>query len=162
MRRSHRFAATLALCLGCTPAFALETDEVSAAQCFVSTFKAGDADGVTACYAADAVLWMPGGPMAKGTEQIRGAFAWYFTHYTVKQFTIAPMGWRDVGDDKVTWGTYTLVAVAKDTGAETTTTGRFMDMSRKVDGKWVYLVDHASDDPPPAPPSAAAVPAQQQ
>lgn len=159
MRRSNPFAAAVLFALACTPAIALEVDEVSAVDCFIPTFKAGDADAVTACYAPDAVLWVPGGPMAKGAEQIRGAFAWYFDKYTIKDFTVAPMGWHMVGEDKVTWGTFSMTTVDKATGAEATSTGRYTDVSRRIDGKWLYTVDHASDDPPPAP-QPAPEPAQ--
>jgi VCBS repeat-containing protein len=36
-------------------------------------------------------------------------------------------------------------------GAPVTMKGRFAEVSVEKDGKWVYLVDHASAEPPPAP-----------
>jgi ketosteroid isomerase-like protein len=141
----------IALLLGLAVAPVRADEGESAADCFIRNFTANDADAVTACYAADAVLWIPGQPMAKGTEQIHAAFAGYFAAFTVKEFTIEKLGGQAVGDDAATWGTFRLVAVAKSGGAETVEVGRFLDVSRRVDGKWVYVVDHASDDPAPAP-----------
>jgi uncharacterized protein (TIGR02246 family) len=140
----------IAMLLGLAVAPARAQQDESAADCFIRTFKANDADAVTACYAADAVLWIQGQPMAKGTEQIRAAFAGYFAAYTVKDYTIEKLGGAAVGDDATAWGTYAIVAVAKDTGKQAVSLGRFVDVSRRIDGRWVYLADHASDEPAPA------------
>jgi uncharacterized protein (TIGR02246 family) len=155
MRTLTTMATALLLAIAGAPARAMEVADVSAAECFLGTFKAGDADAVTACYADDAVLWIPGQPMAKGREAIHALFAGYFAAYTVKDMKIVPMGHQGVGDEVATWGTFTLVAVDKATGKESTEVGRYVDVSRKVDGKWVYVVDHASDDPPPPAADAA-------
>ena len=153
MFRITSLAAALVLGLGAAPAMALEIADVSAAQCFLGGFKAGDADASTACYADDAVLWIPGQPMAKGREQIHAAFAGFFAAFTVKDMAISEMGHQALGDAVSTWGTFTLVAIDKATGKESTEVGRYVDVSRKIDGKWVYVVDHASDDPPPPAPA---------
>jgi uncharacterized protein (TIGR02246 family) len=149
MQRAKCVAAAVLLGLSSAPACALEIDEVSAVDCFLPAFRAGDADAVTACYAPDAVLWIPGAPMAKGSQAIHDMLAGWFGTVSVKEMTIERMGGSTVGDESVNWGTYKLVVVAKEGGAETTTVGRFVDVSRKIDGKWLYVVDHASDDPPP-------------
>jgi uncharacterized protein (TIGR02246 family) len=156
MRRLKTIATALLLAAAaCAPALAQEGDDVSAQDCFLAGFRAGDAAAVTACYAPDAVLWIPGAPMAKGKQAIHAMLEGYFAAVTIKSMTIEHLGGQTVGDDSVGWGTFTLVTVAKDTGAETTAVGRYVDVSRRIDGKWVYVVDHASDDPP-----APAVPAQ--
>jgi len=150
MRKSIRFAVAAVLGLAFAPAWAGE-GEVSAADCFLKAFKASDADATAACYAEDAVLWIPAQPMAKGREAIHAALAGFFSAVTIKDMTITPMGGGTVGDDATSWGTFVLVAVDKKTGEETTEVGRYVDVSRKIDRKWVYVVDHASDDPPPPP-----------
>jgi uncharacterized protein (TIGR02246 family) len=150
MRKSIRFAVALVLGLAFAPAWAGE-GEVSAADCFLKAFKASDADATAACYAEDAVLWIPGQPMAKGREAIHAALAGFFSAVTIKDMTITPMGDVMVGDDATSWGTFVLVAVDRKTGEESTEVGRYVDVSKKIDGKWVYVVDHASDDPPPPP-----------
>ena len=52
-------------------------------------------------------------------------------------------------------GTHNVVSVAKATGEEMTMTGRLVDVSRRIDGRWQYVVDHPSDDAAPAAVDAA-------
>jgi uncharacterized protein (TIGR02246 family) len=146
--RNAKLVLGLSLVLAAMPAWAEE--ERSAIDCFFDAFTHSDADAVAACYAPDAVVWAPGGAKAVGTQQIRDTFAGWFAAYSVKTFTYNQLGVRTVGDDRVSWGEFTLELTAKDTGEVTASRGRYTDVSRKVDGKWLYVVDHASDDPPPA------------
>jgi uncharacterized protein (TIGR02246 family) len=126
----------------------------SAADCFISSFKAGNADAVAACYAEDAVMWFPGGPIAKGGTAIRDGFAGYLEGVTVKDVELMAMGQKALGDAKVSWGTYAIRVVDKATGAESVQHGRYTDVSKLIDGRWLYIVDHPSDDPPAEPEDA--------
>ncbi|WP_162433278.1 hypothetical protein [Pseudoxanthomonas koreensis] len=40
-------------------------------------------------------------------------------------------------------------------GAEFSSTGRFTDVQKKIDGRWLYVVDHPSGDPPARPAAPA-------
>lgn len=122
----------------------------SAGDCFLAAFKASDADAVAACYAEDGIIWFPGGPMAQGREAIRDGFAGFFAHATVKDGVLTQLGQTAAGDTRTTWGTYAFTMVDPDTQAETTERGRYVDVQKLIDGKWLYIVDHPSDDPPPA------------
>ncbi|MFS8136679.1 MAG: YybH family protein [Thermomonas sp.] len=122
---------------------------ISAAECFMPAFKAANAEAVAACYAEDAIIWFPGGPMAKGRAAIRDGFAGYFEHMTVKQASLTPMGEEKIGNTRVAWGRYAFVLVNKDTQAESVENGRYTDVQKLIDGKWLYIVDHPSDDPTP-------------
>lgn len=121
--------------------------EPSASDCFISQFKTGDAKAVAACYAENAVMWFPGGPLATGRAAIQDGFAGYFSRMTVKEVQLTEMGQESLGDAKASWGTYKIRAVEKATGAESVEHGRYTDVTRKIDGRWQYLVDHPSDDP---------------
>ena len=55
------------------------------------------------------------------------------------------------GDIHVAWGTYAVTLVDKTTHAESVERGRYTDVQKKIDGRWLYIVDHPSDDPAPAP-----------
>lgn len=121
--------------------------EPSASDCFISQFKTGNADGVAACYAENAVMWFPGGPMAKGRTAIRDGFASYFSRMTVKDVQLTEMGQESLGDATASWGTFMIRAVDKATGAESVEDGRYTDVTKKIDGHWRYIVDHPSDDP---------------
>ena len=87
--------------------------------------------------------------MAKGRAAIRDGFAGYFEHMTVKQASLTPMGEEKIGNTRVAWGTYAFVLVNKDTQAESVENGRYTDVQKLIDGKWLYIVDHPSDDPTP-------------
>ena len=151
MHASNRLAATVCFCaLACGvsgPAAAADAS-VSAGDCFAAAFKAGNADGVAACYAEDAVLWFPGGPMAKGRAAIRDGFAGYFNDVTIKDIAMTTLGEQAVGDARASWGTYAITSNNKKTGAEAVEHGRYTDVTKLIDGRWVYVVDHPSDDPP--------------
>ena len=137
--------------LACGIAFAAGAAEPpSASDCFVAGFKSGNADTVGACYAEDAIMWFPGGSMAKGRAAIRDGFAHFLGTVTVKDMVLTPIGEIAMGDTKTTWGTYAITVVDKATKAESVQHGRFTDVSRKIDGRWLYIVDHPSDDPAPA------------
>ena len=40
-----------------------------------------------------------------------------------------------------------ITSVDKATGRESVRHGRFVDVRTRVDGKWLYVVDHPSSDP---------------
>lgn len=151
MSMRNRLAPALLLCGLMTAAgAATAADPPSAGDCFVAAFEANDADAVAACYAEDGVIWFPGGPMARGRAAIRDGFAHYLDEFEVKDFSLAPMGETASADTRTTWGTYTMAGVNKATQQASVEHGRYVDVQKLVDGKWLYVVDHPSGDPPPA------------
>ena len=123
---------------------------MSAGECWTRAMNTGDVDAVAACYAPDAVMWIPGGGMLKGREAIRKGYVDYFAAYSIKQARLDVVGHVVAGSAMTTWGTFKIEMVAKADGKPVTERGRFTDVTRKVDGRWMYAVDHASDDPAPA------------
>ncbi len=162
MRRFALIASAVLLGASALPAaMARPAAPVSSNACWLAAFKAGDADKVAACYAPDAVMWFPGGPVAKGRVAIRAGYEGYFTAFTIKEAQLMRMGKKAMGDSVTTWGTFKIVMSPKAGGADVTEVGRYTDVSQKIGGKWVYIVDHASDDPVPAPATApGAAPAK--
>ena len=151
MRARNRLAAAMLLCgAALAPALAMAKGPAMAGDCFLAGVKAGDADALAACYAEDAVMWFPGGPMAKGRAAIHDAYAGMLTHVTIKDAVLSQIGEAGMGDTHATWGTYAITMVDKTTGAETVERGRYTDVQKKIGGKWQYIVDHPSDDPAPA------------
>jgi ketosteroid isomerase-like protein len=145
--------------LGCGVALsgvAFAAEPKSAGDCFLAGNKSNNADTVAACYAEDAILWFPGGPMAKGRTAIRDGFAGYMASMTIKDATLNQMGEAAMGDTRTTWGTYAMTLVDKASGKETVEHGRYVDVQKKIDGRWQYIVDHPSDEPAPVAASPAA------
>lgn len=122
----------------------------SSQTCWQPAFEAGDADAVAQCYAPDAVMWLPGAPMMQGRDAIRAGYVDFFAGSTIKSAKLNELGKVSHGNEASSWGTFTVVAVSRKDGKETTESGRYTDVSRRIDGRWQYLVDHASDDPPAA------------
>lgn len=145
MRKTNLFAMACVLAVSASPLMARNAD--SAQACWQPAFEAGDADAVAKCYAPDAVFWLPGAPMMKGRDAIRAGYAGFFSGSTIKSVKLTELGKRSHGNEASSWGTFSLVVVSKKDGKETTELGRYTDVSRRIGGRWQYVVDHASDDP---------------
>jgi uncharacterized protein (TIGR02246 family) len=126
-------------------------------------YNGGDAKAVAALYAEDALLLPPGAPGVNG----RAAILEYFT--------------KDIAGSKAAGAVFLVnqksdVGVSGNMGWESGTykvtvrgavveTGKFLSVSRKKDGRWLYIRDTWNADAPPAPstgpapPKAAAPPA---
>jgi uncharacterized protein (TIGR02246 family) len=116
-------------------------------------YNSADAKGVAAQYADDALLLPPGSPGVRG----RAAILTFFT--------------KDVADSKSAGATFVInypteVGVSGNMGWESGTykvtmkgavieTGKFLSVSRKKDGKWLYIRDTWNADAPAAAPAPA-------
>jgi uncharacterized protein (TIGR02246 family) len=123
---------------------------------WVVAAKAGDVNALVALYAPDAVLYMPDAMEARGTAAIRKAYEDMLGGMKVTDARIDSQ-YQSAGDLSVGYGTATLTMVPKAGGAPQTMTVRVTAACRKIDGKWLYVADHASVPAPP-PPAAAAKP----
>ncbi len=149
MRRIIRIATAVVLGVSCIASVAAKEDGLTSNACWLAAARMSDADAVASCYAQDAVLWLPGGGVAKGRDAIHDAYAGFFGAFTVKTAELMEMGSKSMDDTVVTWGTFRMVTTPKAGGDDVTEIGRYTDVSQRVNGKWVYIVDHASDDPTP-------------
>lgn len=151
MSVSTRFRAVL-LCMGVlgwgAAGAADPAPETWAGDCFIAAFESNDADAVAACYAEDAIMWFPGGPIAKGRAAIRDGFTYFLSGVTVQDVEMTTIGHETLGDTHIAWGTYAIRMVDKATQAVVVQRGRYTDVQKKIDGRWLYTVDHPSDDPP--------------
>ena len=130
---------------------------------WVKAYNAGDAKAVADLYAEDAILLPPGASAAKGkaailafaTKDIAGSKA------AGAVFVVDPK--TDVGvSGDMGWESGTYKVTVKGAVVET---GKFLSVSRKKDGKWLYIRDTWNADAPIGPPApakatAAAAPAK--
>ncbi|WP_266171085.1 YybH family protein [Dyella subtropica] len=149
-RLTYIVAGTL-LCALSWPGYASDSGADQADACWRKAFLAGDADAEAACYAPDAVLWPPGGPMAMGNKAIHDSYAKFFAEHTVTNVELKRMGSKTMGADSIGWGTYSITYTPKAGGAATTDTGRYTEVVKRIGGHWMYTVDHASADPAAKP-----------
>ena len=145
-----------------SPASADEAAIRAQAASWEKAYNGGDAKAVAAQYAEDALLLPPGASIARG----RAAILEFFTKDIAGSksagavFVLNPK--TDVGvSGNMGWESGTYKVTVKDAVVET---GKFLSVSRKKDGKWLYIRDTWNADAPPAPtappapPKAAATP----
>ncbi len=137
---------------GCAPAAppvntaAEETALKAVTVAWLDAYNAGDVEKIVPMYAEDGVLMPPHAPVARGREAIRA----YLTADTagakaagVKlvpgQATAGIAG--DTGWES---GSYTIV----DASGATVDSGSYLSVSRKSNGKWLYIRDTYNSDRP--------------
>ena len=114
---------------------------------WVKAMKAGDVEAAVRCYDANALTWVTGAPLARGTKALRAAYTEYFASYTVNAVSTTEIGSETVGNTSVGWGTYALTVTPKAGGTPVSVTGRYTEVAKREGKRWVYRIDHASDDP---------------
>lgn len=120
-------------------------------------YNAGDVEGVVSLYAPDALLFPPGSPIAKGRDAIRAFFA-KDTAESKRAGVRFILGPKPDGGVVGDWGWASGTYVVKDKAGKVVDTGKYLSVSRKVEGKWLYVRDTWNSDvpapaPPPAPPA---------
>jgi ketosteroid isomerase-like protein len=113
--------------------------------------KAGNVDAVVALYAPDAVLYPPDALEARGTAAIRASYESMLSAVVVNEASIDSQ-YQTSGDMSVGFGKATLTMTPKAGGSPQIMSVRVTAVARKIGGKWLYVVDHASAPLPPPPP----------
>jgi len=107
-------------------------------------YNGGDAKAVAALYAEDALLLPPGASGVNGRAAIlQAAGAVFVVNPKTDVGVSGNMGWES--------GTYKVTV--KGAVVET---GKFLSVSQKKAGKWLYFRDTWNADAPPAPPAPPA------
>jgi uncharacterized protein (TIGR02246 family) len=153
MTRTFRSALGVValLALGSARAVAAPSGVEAVDLAWKKAIVANDLEAILACYAPDAVAWLPDAPEAKGITAIREGYKGLLGANTVREVTISEPHYEVHGDRSVGWGRFVLTLVPKSgDGKPVAMKGRFSAVAVKRDGRWVYLVDHASAEPPPA------------
>ncbi len=119
-------------------------------EAWIKAMKANDLEAVMACYAPDAVAWLPGVPEAKGLTAIRAVYTGLLSANRVQDATFSDTTYHSMGSRSVGWGRFSILIQPKAGGALTTLTGRFTEVAELRGKRWVYVVDHASDEPAPS------------
>src|SRR5467141_25959 len=129
------------------PCRAAETAAQSLDSSWVKAMKANDLEAVMKTYAPDAVVWLPQAKEARGEKAIRSAYEGLLSANTVKEVVLSETGYRTMGKVSVGWGRFSLTLAPKSGGSPVVMIGHFTDIDERTDGRWVYIVDHASGEP---------------
>lgn len=119
-------------------------------------YNAGDAKAVAALYTEDALLLPPGAPGVHGRAAILAFFTRDIAQSKAAGAVFVVNRKTDVGvSGSMGWesGTYTVMVK----GA-VVDSGKFLSVSRKENGKWLYLRDTWNSDAASAPAAPAGVP----
>lgn len=126
---------------------------------FVAAYNAGDAAGIAALYADDAISMPDHHTALEGKAAIESYMRDMFAQYQTNM-TLTPGETEVVGDIAHEHGTFSVTVTPKAGGAAMSDTGKyFVILKRGSDGTW--LVHHDIDNTnvrPPAPPEAPAKP----
>ena len=118
-------------------------------QAWVKAFNANDAAAAAKLYDEKAVLLPPGGLPAKGKAAIRDALAKEMGGAAQGGIVLSLDPHPDGGvSGNMGWvsGTFTV----KDKSGKTVDTGKYLSVSLKKGGKWLYLRDMWNSDTAPA------------
>jgi len=117
---------------------------------WVKAINAGDADTMATLYDEHAVLLPPGAPAAKGRAAIRAFFA-KMAPAAAKDGLAFSLDPKPAGGAHGDFGWMSGAYVLKDKTGHVLDTGKYLSVSRKKDGKWLYVRDTWNSDAPEAP-----------
>jgi ketosteroid isomerase-like protein len=115
---------------------------------WVKAFNAGDVDTMVAQYDVQAVLLPPDAPAARGKVAIRTFFA-KMTAAAGKDGLTFSLDAKPAGGAHGDMGWASGNYVIKDKTGRVLDTGKYLSVSRKKDGKWLYIRDTWNSDRPP-------------
>ena len=145
---------TVLVVLGARAVSASPAAEVAAIHAvddaWVKAYNSGQVDGVANLYEERAVLMPPGAPAASGRSAIRAFFAKDMAEAAKAGFSVSLGTDRD-GGVSGDWGWSSGTFTVKDKTGKVVDAGKYLSVSRKIGGKWLYVRDTWNSDAPPAP-----------
>ena len=154
---------TIALAVFCLESSAADTAKDVAAlqaadQNWAKAYNSGNADAVASLYDEQAVLLPPGAPGVNGRAAIKAFFA-KDTAESQKAGVIFTLGPKPAGGVSGDMGWQSGTYAVKDKSGKAVETGKYLSVSMKKDGKWLYVRDTWNADGVAAP-ADSAVPAK--
>lgn len=142
--------------LAALPAQADGGGVTSVEAAWVKAMEAGNVDGLMKCFAPDAVVWVGGLPAADNSKAIHIIFNMYLAQNKLKNIKLSPLGNKTLGDISVSWGSYSATSTPAGGGGQAPTEldGRYTNIAKKIAGRWVFVVNHLSEEPPQFAPAA--------
>lgn len=146
---------TLAFALVAATAAAADKDNglTDLDKAWTKAMLANDVAAVGALYAPDALMYPPDAMELKGREAIQKSYEAFLGGMKVVDAKLTPAKYETHGNTSIGWGRWALKMAPKAGGDPVQMEGRYMAVAKKINGKWLYVADHASSPlpPPPAP-----------
>jgi ketosteroid isomerase-like protein len=156
-------AAALAAC--CSTAWAADPVADVAAihaadQAWLKGYNSGDVAAVVSLYGEDAVLLPPGAASAKGRTAIHAFFEKDMAA-SAREGLKFSLGTKPDGGVSGDMGWSSGTYAVKDKSGHVVDAGKYLSVSKRKDGKWLYVRDTWNSDGPPASAESAAPPKKQ-
>ncbi|MBX2990709.1 MAG: nuclear transport factor 2 family protein [Bacteroidetes bacterium] len=147
------FIVAAALVAGCAPAgdapekMVTEADALDKA--WLEAYNSKNVDAIMALYwnSPDLVSYPPGEMEVRGWDKMKEGMMKEFSQATDGKLEFVETSNRAMGTVVIGSGKWRFTMPS----AQVDVTGRYTDVKAKKEGKWVYLMDHASVPMPPPP-----------
>lgn len=142
------FIIGILLLEACATTKSLSTADLAEAkdldQQFVKAMSSKDLDAAMACFwnSPDLIVVLFGN-VQRGAEAVRGGIAQMFAQNESVKLTVNEATYVPAGDGIITVGTATY-DLKPTGGTSLQIVERWTDLKRKIDGRWVYVLDHAT------------------
>lgn len=139
----NRIVTGIIIAINCCLAHAFESPK-ALQDGFVEALRNEDAAGLAACYSEDATNFPVGEMIGIGPDSVRQTWDGFFEAFDVVDVSLSEGHLETHGDTAVAWGLFHMTVIPKEGGEPQELHGRYMDVARNFDGKWLYVADHAS------------------
>jgi len=114
------------------------------AQRFVDSINRKDLDGTMACiWNSPEMIWVSFGTVIRGYDGFRGGMSQMFSSNETVNIAVNDIAYVPVGDAVMAVGTASIEMQPKN-GPSQRIVERWTDVERKVNGRWVYVLDHTT------------------
>jgi ketosteroid isomerase-like protein len=115
------------------------------AKRFVDSINRKDLEGTMACiWNSPQMLWVNFGTVVWGYDGFRNGMVQMFEQNDAVKIAVTEISYVPVGDMIMAVGTATIDLQPKGGGAPVHLVERWSDLEKKIDGRWVYLLDHTT------------------
>jgi ketosteroid isomerase-like protein len=115
------------------------------ARRFVDSINRKDLNGTMACiWNSPDMIWVSFGTTIRGYDGFRNGIAQMFDQNETVKIKVDEVSLVPVGDVIMAVGTATIDLQPKGGGPSQHIVERWTDLEKKIDGRWVYLLDHTT------------------
>jgi ketosteroid isomerase-like protein len=115
------------------------------ARRFVDSINRKNLDGTMACiWNSPDMIWVSFGTVIRGYDGFRNGIAQMFDQNETVKIAVTDISYVPVGDMIMAVGTATIDLKPKGGSPSQHIVERWTDFEKKIDGRWLYLLDHTT------------------